>query len=174
MGNKKDMKAYVRYDGMGKIVPSSVILAKKMPKVGKWVEIDAYECCQPTPTTHTSICVSGFLENAEFNGTYAYLNLTGGRPHYQKGGNYDVYWDGSKWVIGDVAYSENNVANPTLVTIWMELPGDGAISVTSGVCTTSTTTTIPATTTTTTIAPTTTTTTTEEPTTTTTTTIEGG
>jgi hypothetical protein len=43
--NKRDLKAFVRYDGSGNIVPSSVILARKMPKVGRWTEIDAYECC---------------------------------------------------------------------------------------------------------------------------------
>ena len=45
--NKRDLKAFVRFDGSGDIVPSSVILARKMPKVGRWTEIDAYECCNP-------------------------------------------------------------------------------------------------------------------------------
>lgn len=52
--NKRDLKAFVRFDGSGDIVPSSVILARKMPKVGRWTEIDAYECCNPTTTTTTS------------------------------------------------------------------------------------------------------------------------
>lgn len=52
--NKRDLKAFVRFDGSGDIVPSSVILARKMPKVGKWVEIDAYQCCNFTPTTTTT------------------------------------------------------------------------------------------------------------------------
>ena len=54
MSNRKDLKAFVRYDGTGRVVPSSVILARKMPKVGKWKQIDAYECCNPTTTTSTT------------------------------------------------------------------------------------------------------------------------
>lgn len=46
--NKRDLKAYVRFDGSGRIVPGSLILRRKKPKVGKWVEIPAYECCNPT------------------------------------------------------------------------------------------------------------------------------
>jgi len=43
--DKRPLKAYVRFDGTGRIVPSSLILRRKMPKVGKWVEIPAFECC---------------------------------------------------------------------------------------------------------------------------------
>ena len=52
--DKRPLKAYVRFDGTGRIVPSSLILRRKKPKVGKWVEIPAYECCEPTTTTTTS------------------------------------------------------------------------------------------------------------------------
>jgi hypothetical protein len=52
--NSRPLKAYVRFDGSGRIVPSSLILRRKKPKVGKWVEIPAYECCNPTTTTTTT------------------------------------------------------------------------------------------------------------------------
>lgn len=52
--NRKDLKAYVRYDGSGRVVAGSLILRRQKPKVGKWVEIQAYECCNPTTTTTTS------------------------------------------------------------------------------------------------------------------------
>lgn len=52
--SRKDFKAYVRIDGSGRVVPSSLILRKKMPKVGKWKEIAAYECCNPTTTSSTT------------------------------------------------------------------------------------------------------------------------
>jgi len=155
MANKKDLKSYARFDGSGRIIPSSNVLRRKMPKGGNWYEGPAYLCCNPTPVVHTPICVSGFVANSGFNGTYTYVSISLGKPHYTKdSGLYDVYWDGTKWVIGNVAYSENNVANPTLVTIWMGLPVDGAISVVTGDCssTTTTTTTAAATTTTTTSA----------------------
>ena len=48
------LKAFVRYDGTGRIVPSSVILAKSKPKVGNWTETTAYECCNYVPTTTTT------------------------------------------------------------------------------------------------------------------------
>lgn len=53
--DKRPLKAYVRFDGTGRIVPSSLILRRKKPKVGKWVEIPAYECCNPTTTTTTTV-----------------------------------------------------------------------------------------------------------------------
>jgi hypothetical protein len=56
--DNRPLKAYVRFDGTGRIVPSSLILRRKKPKVGKWVEIPAYECCNPTTTTTTSSSTS--------------------------------------------------------------------------------------------------------------------
>ena len=47
MSNKRINKAYVRYDGTGRVVPGSLILNRFKPAVGKWHEIDAYECCNP-------------------------------------------------------------------------------------------------------------------------------
>jgi len=45
--NSRPLKAYVRYDGSGRVVSGSLILRKNKPKVGKWKEITAYECCNP-------------------------------------------------------------------------------------------------------------------------------
>lgn len=53
-GNNQRLKAYVRFDGSGRVVAGSLILRRKKPKVGKWVEIQAYECCNPTTTTTTT------------------------------------------------------------------------------------------------------------------------
>ncbi len=56
--NKRDLKAYVQYDGSGRIIPGSVVLRRQKPKVGNWVEMRAYQCCDPeydqTTTTTTS------------------------------------------------------------------------------------------------------------------------
>lgn len=48
--NSRPLKAFVRFDGSGRIVAGSLILRKNKPKVGKWKEIQAYECCVPTTT----------------------------------------------------------------------------------------------------------------------------
>lgn len=47
----RKLKAYVRIDGQGRVVAGSLILRRKMPKTGKWMEINANECCNPTTTT---------------------------------------------------------------------------------------------------------------------------
>lgn len=52
--NKRILKAFVRLDGSHRVVSSSLILRKTMPKVGKWVEVPAYECCVPTTTSTTT------------------------------------------------------------------------------------------------------------------------
>tara|TARA_R110000868_G_C10488132_1_gene729965 strand:+ start:122 stop:544 length:423 start_codon:yes stop_codon:yes gene_type:complete len=46
--NKKDLKAYVRYDGTGRTIAGSLILQRFKPKVGNWQEVQAYECCDPS------------------------------------------------------------------------------------------------------------------------------
>jgi len=46
--NKKDLKAYVRYDGTGRLISGSLILQRFKPKVGNWKQIGAYECCDPS------------------------------------------------------------------------------------------------------------------------------
>jgi hypothetical protein len=55
MSNKKELKAFVRFDGSGRVVAGSLILRKSKPKVGKWQEIIAYECCNQTTTTTTTV-----------------------------------------------------------------------------------------------------------------------
>ena len=58
--NKKDLRAYVRIDGSGRVVAGSLVLRRKKPKVGKWMEIQTYECCdqQTTTTTTTPLIIT--------------------------------------------------------------------------------------------------------------------
>lgn len=53
-GNNQRLKAYVRFDGSNRVVAGSLILRRNKPKVGKWQEIQAYECCNQTTTTTTT------------------------------------------------------------------------------------------------------------------------
>jgi hypothetical protein len=53
--NTRPLKAFVRFDGSGRIVAGSLVLRKNKPKVGKWREILAYECCNFTTTTTTTV-----------------------------------------------------------------------------------------------------------------------
>ena len=52
--NNNKLKAFVRFDGSGRIVPSSLIVQAFKPKVGNYKEIDAKECCNYTTTTSTT------------------------------------------------------------------------------------------------------------------------
>lgn len=51
--NKRILRAFVRLDGQGRVVSGSLILRKNKPKVGKWIEVTTYECCDTTTTTTT-------------------------------------------------------------------------------------------------------------------------
>ena len=62
--NKRDLKAYVRFDGTGRVVPGSLVLRRNKPKNGNWKEIEAYECCNPGGGTFTTEIV--FPTNPEF------------------------------------------------------------------------------------------------------------
>jgi hypothetical protein len=52
--NNNKLKAFVRFDGSGRIIPSSLIVQAFKPAVGNWQEIDAKECCNFVPTTTTT------------------------------------------------------------------------------------------------------------------------
>lgn len=56
MANK--LKNFVRLDQQGRIIAGSNILRKSKPKVGKWLEQQAYECCDPFTSTTTTTTTS--------------------------------------------------------------------------------------------------------------------
>lgn len=49
MANNNKLKAYVRYDGTGRVIAGSLILQRFKPAVGNWKEINANECCNVPP-----------------------------------------------------------------------------------------------------------------------------
>ena len=55
MGNLRDLKAFVRYDGSGRVVAGSLIFRKKKPTIGNFQQIQSYKCCNfdqsPVPIT---------------------------------------------------------------------------------------------------------------------------
>jgi hypothetical protein len=57
MATNNKLKAYVRFDGTGRIIPGSLILQRFKPAVGNWQETPAYECCNYTPITLVSISI---------------------------------------------------------------------------------------------------------------------
>lgn len=47
----KKLKGFVRLDGSGFVIPTSLVLRKNAPKVGRWVEVPVNLCCTTTTTT---------------------------------------------------------------------------------------------------------------------------
>ena len=92
MAKNNNLKAYVRYDGTGRIIPGSLILNRFKPAVGNWQETPAYECCNYTPPAQLILyftpesypivdpninlfCDSVFVDNIGANG-YTATDLT--------------------------------------------------------------------------------------------------
>lgn len=79
--NKRDLKAYVRFDGTGRIVPGSLVLRRTKPKNGKWKEIEGYQCCN-APTLNSGELNSFPWEPAAFvvycstSDQYIYVNTS--------------------------------------------------------------------------------------------------
>lgn len=54
MANQSKLKAWVRYDGTGTVVTGGPIFQASKPKVGKWKEMNANLCCNPSGSTTTT------------------------------------------------------------------------------------------------------------------------
>lgn len=52
---KKELKAFVRLTGSGRVVSGSLIFRKNKPKTGRWQEVGADVCCAVTTTTTTTV-----------------------------------------------------------------------------------------------------------------------
>ncbi len=77
------LKAYVRYDGSGRVIAGSLILQRFKPKVGNWVEINANECCNEAPLP--SNCIEFVVDTTE--GTFFAFSFTTTGPI-----NFTVDW----------------------------------------------------------------------------------
>ena len=167
--NKRDLKAYVRYDGSGRVVPGSLILRRTKPKVGNWQQVQGYECNSGGTSYQVIATASGALSSvityrSGVDNSTQTVNLVGE----------DLLVATICAVTGSVSAADAE-GTTTVITAGAGCTCssfDPEVSF-SNTTTTTTTTAAPTTTTTTTAAPTTTTTTTVAPTTTTTTTNPG-
>ena len=79
--SKKSLRAFIRVDGSGRDVAGSLQLLRKKPKVGKWREIQAYQCCDPfsysTTTTSTSSTTSTTTTAPSDINLKSFITLTG-------------------------------------------------------------------------------------------------
>lgn len=59
MANQSKLKAWVRYDGTGRVISGGPIFQVNKPKVGNWKQIDANLCCNGGSTTTTTTTSGG-------------------------------------------------------------------------------------------------------------------
>ena len=111
--NKQDLRAFVRYDGNGRVIPGGNILNRWIPKVGKWIETTVNICCTHTTTSTTTISLLKIGDRYQ-GGAISYL-FKEGDPGYVNGeqhglifGLQDVYWD--QYPTGGKIYSNVNLS----------------------------------------------------------------
>lgn len=115
--NKRDLKAYARFDGSGRIVPGSLVLRRSKPKVGKWMEIQGYECCNDVTLTFE-------MSDTSINDVTLRLFCNGTQIHY-------LFTPQDSEDIGDVINILNNTfnllgtfSNPSENIIQLVMTGD--------------------------------------------------
>lgn len=54
MAQNNNLKSYIMLDASGRDVPSSNVLRTQMPRIGRWRELTAYECCNPSTFLSTT------------------------------------------------------------------------------------------------------------------------
>lgn len=59
MANQSKLKAWVRYDGTGRVVTAGPIFQANKPKVGNWRQINSSLCCNPSGSTTTTTTQGG-------------------------------------------------------------------------------------------------------------------
>lgn len=77
MATSKRLRAWVRYDGQNRIVPSSLILQVSRPKIGTWEEIPT-SLTGTTTTAYCISCTSWRYDGPDVSGTIANAALCGG------------------------------------------------------------------------------------------------
>ena len=80
MAKNNNLKAYVRYDGTGRIIPGSLILNRFKPAVGNWQETPAYECCNYTPVTVPALRFSSDIAPGGEQGCFTLGTADDGGP----------------------------------------------------------------------------------------------
>lgn len=107
----KDLKAFVRYDGSGRVVAGSLVFRKKKPKNGRWQEITKNLCCNPNPnpTTTTTTSGSSVTPTAFVRG---YWNNPGDACNTTVQGELLFYSASSTLASGVVIYYDAALTNP--------------------------------------------------------------
>ena len=102
--NQKKLKAFVRYDGSGRVVAGSLILRKNRPRVGRWFEIPTYNCCNDTTSTTTTAAPTSF--------TKSYWNNVTDACNTTSQGNVTFYSSASSISAGISIFSDSGLTTP--------------------------------------------------------------
>lgn len=137
--NKRDLKAYVRYDGSGRVVPGSLILRRKKPKVGVWTEVQGYECC----TSFTDVTITTTV-STNLSGAPTKLKLYCGNPSAEllssTGWTTGVAWTGNftsgfTHVTGNTTPLTNTLAAETGANYYIIVTVSGTVATTGATLT---------------------------------------
>lgn len=120
MGNLRDLKAFVRYDGSGRIVAGSLIFRKKKPTIGNFQQIQSYQCCNydqspvvvnvqtSFPFSYPDFVIQGADGNGQY--IYTYANNTTVADVYELAAYYNstLQYLGKFTVVGgDLVFNPN-------------------------------------------------------------------
>lgn len=107
----KDLKAFVRYDGSGRVVSGSLVFRKKKPKNGRWGEITKNLCCNENPSSTTTTTTQGggntptaFIQQYYINATNACFSTTDG--------DFVVYSASSTLSVGSTVFTDAALTTP--------------------------------------------------------------
>ena len=124
MSNQRNLKAFVRFDGSGRVVAGSLVLRKNKPKVGRWKEIQAYECCNYVPTTTTTSSTSTTSTTTTIppgpGSNILYSNVSQLNACDGIGSNMVVHWGGTTLCDSSVIYGTFT----GLTTFWISTGGN--------------------------------------------------
>lgn len=66
MANQSKLKAWLRYDGTGRVVTAGPIFQANKPKVGNWRQMNIDLCCNPSGSTTTTTTGGGNIQPTAF------------------------------------------------------------------------------------------------------------
>lgn len=146
MSNRRDLKAFIRYDATGRVISGSLILQRSKPKVGDWKQIDAYECCNPTTSTSSTtsttttvlpyplnVCIT--INSESIYETLFFGGVLDSYPLYSDlVSNITLTYTGTEWFITGSLGLLSVTSDPTTsfdpsTAVWPE-----GVTVTSGAC----------------------------------------
>lgn len=133
MANQSKLKAWVRYDGTGRVISGGPIFQVNKPKVGNWKQIDANLCCNGGSTTTTTTSGGGSVTPT------AWIINSATSPQYVCSGipSWVVYTTQSSLGIGVILYYDAALTQPWTGNEYISYNGtvynlSGATIVTNG------------------------------------------